>query len=235
MNKVYLTMEVPVQLLDTVDPLIDGHFVIATELLNNSKYLEWYTAYGKRKDRNLVMLDNGAYEEETVDAETLYELGWKINADLVWAPDTLFKGTKSTAQTENFLLMMQENDKPFKVGIIPQGANAKEIINNYIYLKAKYSHLFDYVGLSFKNPREEVVNFITEPVHYLGLRSLNEIETWPINVVSMDTVKPVKAAAHNLLLEDCQRGMGVWNADMIVEHQTLLYRNIARLHQALTR
>ena len=237
MSKVYLSMEVPVQLLDLVDPLIDGHFVIATELLKNQEYWDWYKAYGRRprEQRNFVMLDNGAYEAEAVSPECLHELANSIQADLVWAPDTLHDGDKSYRQTEDFLSYVGR-EVPYQVGIIPQGKTADEIINNYLKLEEHYEGAFTWVGLSFKNPRAKVVKFIKDrPIHYLGLCSLDEIKTWPDNVISMDTVKPIKAAYYCDYIEEMQRGLGIWNASMEVSRLDLVYRNIARLHAALTK
>lgn len=235
--KTYLSMEVPAQLLDCVDPLIDGHFVIATELLKNEAYFDWFKAYGRKpkEKRNFIMLDNGAYEAETVSSAELIRLAGEIHADLVWAPDTLYNGPKSRMQTQEFLEMCINYPQPFQIGIIPQGGCAKELIDNYIFFKMNYDKVFHWVGLSFKNDREDVVGFIQEPVHYLGLRDLEEIKSWPSNVISMDTVKPIKAAKFGVNLENLERGLGIWDSHMTLEDPALMYRNIAKLHAALTR
>lgn len=254
MNKILFLTEVPTAHLDELHPLIDGHFCIASECLKDPAYFEWY----KNRPKNAsVMLDNGMFEEgKPLSVDELFELCEAIQPNVVFAPDQVGDKVTTLEMSKEFHRKVREAKKPWNVAFIPQGANPVDIAHCYYNMASfLYHDKKDHedttppiIGISFLNDRPKVIAEIQReyktlaPVwhHFLGMYGLDEIKTWPQGVYSCDTIKPFKAAFHGYTLEDCPRGLGKWDTSMQLELEdypryTLMYRNIARMHQALTR
>lgn len=242
MQKIALFMEVPTAHLDDLSLVLDGHFVIASRCLSHPEYLKWYE---QNAGKVRVMLDNGTHEDrKPVSVLELYTLAERVQPDVVFAPDILYDADETLRLSHQFMDLSDRHNAPWQVAIVPQGKDLNSLLRCY-------EEAWDLlqgdglIGLSLMDNRSEFVDGIIEkyggllncPHHMLGLRTLTEIPDWPEGIVSMDTVKPLKAAYHRLNLEDCPRGLGVWDTSWKLDDAQMgrCYRNIARLHQALTR
>lgn len=236
--KKLVSLEIPSAHLSEIDPLIDFHFVIATELTKNVEYFNWYSSYLQKKKRKLVMLDNGVYEEGTpMKINEYISLIKELNPDVVFAPDVLFNTEQTFELVKEFLSKFKSST--IRVGVIPQGDTPLKVIEQYKQFESLWGSKFEVVGLSFLNDRQTILQHwsIYKPkkwYHMLGLQSIHEIQTWPKQWVSFDTVKPIKAAYHGYKLEDLPRGIGKWSSKFEVKDKELLFRNILELHRWAT-
>jgi len=234
-----ISMEVPTSDWDfarEVEQLTDISFVIATECLKNSCYLNFYKTL-KTQEKKLIILDNGMYEENRpLDGKTFKEIALEIQADVVFAPDQLFFMNATIDLTQEFLEISKGT--PYRVGVIPQGQTLEEWWQCYEFMVNHFK--FDGpIGLSFLNDRPTFLKtyghkFVRRWHHMLGLRHLDEIRTWPMkDLLSLDTVKPIKAAYFGYKLEECPRGLGKWSSywELSPAQKSLVYRNIALLRK----
>jgi len=239
MYKYSLSLEAPFELLAIIDPLVDFHFCIATEAIKDSRYLEFF-----RDSEKPVMLDNGTYEEGfPLSPEELFDVAKEIRPQIVWAPDYWNDSKKTLEKSMSFIAL---SERKWQVGVIPQGRTVEELWESAYSFRA--CNIF---GFSFKHPRAELIEalqasrFFTQPhvlhVHMLGIRHIEEVLSWPIGHfdISTDTSKAVKASIFEHKIEDCPRGLGKWHnlnwTKTPPDFYKLLYRNIAKLHTALTR
>jgi hypothetical protein len=82
LNKIKFLTEVPTAYLDVLDPVIDGHFCIASECLKDEAYYNWYINHSS------IMLDNGMFEEgKPMEGRDLAAIADALKPKLVWAPD----------------------------------------------------------------------------------------------------------------------------------------------------
>ena len=239
MKKIMLSMEVPVSHMEDVNPLLDLHFIIASNLKRDFEYLKKYKSLDSF-DNKLRMLDNGMYEEgEPLSVEELIHYAKEIDADIVFAPDQHPDKALTLDLTKEFIAKSKEAKGSWKIGAIPQGKNVEEVLESY-YTIAELDEVY-VIGLSFLNDRNRLVETLVKENrwsykwhHMLGLYNLKEIANWPYFITSMDTVKPIKAAQYTTFLEDCPRGLGKWNSSWKIQNKEILFRNIAKLHQALS-
>lgn len=246
-NKILFYTEVPTAHLDELHPLIDGHFVIATECLKDQKYLDWYL---NRPRDCRIMLDNGMFEEgHPLEVNTLLNLACQLHPDVVFAPDQVGDRYRTLDMSAEFIRKATAQGYDGRIGLIPQGATAEEVSSSYTDLcdlADKYS-LSVVFGISFLNDRPKVIECIQanggfseyDDHHFLGMYDLSEIASWPDCVVSCDTIKPFKSAFHGHRLETCPRGLGKWNTSMVIDPSSpvscIMHQNIAKMHRALTR
>ena len=244
MRKIKLYMEVPTNHLDELHPLIDGHFCIASKCLTDPRYFEWFK---NRPKDSKVMLDNGTYEEGApVSCDELIEIAKAIQPHVVFAPDILFDGYATWDLSVEFYRRSEEMGAFWKVGFIPQGTSTEDLLQSYTVM-AQYLLIKDkgdWLALAFGHDRLSLMAAITQqhrslaplPHHMLGLQNLDEIKHWPEWAVSMDTVKPLKAAWHGYQMESCPRGLGKWDPgwELSPIGMALTYRNIAVLQKHLT-
>lgn len=241
-NKILFCTEVPTAHLDEVHPLIDWHFVIATECRKDPKYLEWYA--NRPRDAK-IMLDNGMFEEgKPLDPDELCDIALQLHPEVVFAPDQVGSMVKTLNMTGSFIDLCRQINAPWDVGVIPQGKDPWQVVMCHDRMLREFE--FDGpIGISFLNDRRKVVNIMNagnrwSPVrwyHFLGMYDVCEIPTWPKHVRSMDTIKPFKAAMHGYKLEDCPRGLGKWNTTITMpkEHNDLMYENYMRMQLHLRR
>lgn len=249
-----MSLEIPEPFLDDLDPLVDFHFAISTELVKNEAYFAWYKNYLQKPlgERKFVMLDNGVYEEgEPMKGSTLIDISFELKPDLVFAPDYLHSASYTMTATTQFLIECEERGYKGNIGIIPQGKNLRDLLfcHDYLTVHSQKCYNVTTVGLSFGLDREALVSTLVERkgcqpprnpnlrYHMLGLKSLDEISTWPDWVTSFDTVKPIKAAFFGYPIEAFPRGKGKWSSDMDMPKwkRSLMYRNIAKLREACTK
>ena len=235
---IYMSLEIPHEILDLVHPLVDFHFVIATELRDNPAYHQWYVDHQKYSDRKYIMLDNGLYETgQPMENEELLYYATTIGANAVCAPDWFGDGDRTLGNLEDFL---RGKPRHMEVVFIPQGPHALGIVDCLRKALDTYGETINWIGLSFLNDRATVVALIQREGlehkynvnwHYLGLRSLDELHHTPWWITSYDTVKPIKAAHFGIEVETMPRGLGKWNSNMKVasENLSLMFRNIAKL------
>lgn len=223
MSKIHLLMEVPTVLLDDLDLHIDGHFCIASTCLEDPRYYSWF----KNRPSALLrpmMLDNGTHEKrEPVSIDDLIEIAQATKPQVVFAPDILFDAYATMKLSEEFFCKSQELNMPWRVAFIPQGKDEDDLLNCYFSMTAYLLRqpAVHWIGMSLMDNRENFTDRILGlaktlaplPHHMLGLRTLDEIASWPAGILSMDTVKPIKAAYHNLTIEQCRRGMGCWQSE----------------------
>ena len=243
MNKIKFLTEVPTAYLNDLDPVIDGHFCIASECLKDEAYYEWYKANPPD------MLDNGMFEEgHPLSVDALFTIASNVNPKLVWAPDQVGDMHGTIATSVEFLVKSLDAKAPWQVGFIPQGANPTEVACCYYKMAAILRQVYakPLVGISFLNDRPKVLEEINSlgglfhdtDLHFLGMYNLEEIKGWPKQVVSCDTIKPFKAAYYRHELHNCPRGLGKWNTNMelhMPDQTILMYRNLAVMHKALGR
>jgi hypothetical protein len=245
--KKLVSLEIPSAHLDELDKLVDFHFIIVTELLKNERYFEWYKKYLKKKNRKCVLLDNGMYEEgKPLGVKEYVEVIKELRPDYAFAPDLVDHMNETLSLTEDFIKRMKKlnplthQGHPIRIGVIPQGDDSIEVVQCYLKMEEKFEKDFNLIGISFLNNRPEVLKFWPEKYnkkkwhHMLGLYNVEEFKDWPHFCVSFDTVKPIKAAYHNLRLEELKRGIGKWSSKMVVENKELMYRNILELHRKAT-
>jgi hypothetical protein len=202
-------MEIPIANLKDFAPLEDFHFCIASTAAAHGEYRDYYRWLAQR---SFVMLDNGAYEDHAggysaVTADELWSLANYIKPNVVWAPDLMFDKVATEQLSLDFKMLCERRGRSWQIGFIPQGVDAKDIITSY----TSYYHYFEWIGLSFLNPRQEVMDGLgslsyQRPLHMLGLVELRDIVKWPGSVISMDTSKPIKAAIQGVTLEKLVRG-----------------------------
>ena len=244
-KKIELGLEIPTAHLNDLVGTIDWYFCIATECLKDPAYFQWHTT---RANHTHVMLDNGMYEEGSPMAiDTLLDIVEAMEPEIVFAPDQVGDRKLTIELTEEFEHKFYERrlDANTHIGVIPQGQDANDIVDCFEYF---LSHGFvspsSPVGISFLNDRHAVIRELQNRYHFnnphiwwhfLGLYNLDEISSWPSTIRSMDTVKPIKGAAYGHDLASTPRGLGKWSTKMVVEDEALMFRNIATLHQTLTR
>lgn len=242
MSKIKFYTEIPTRHLDELSPVVDGHFVIASECLKDPDYFDWY----KNCDQRMI-LDNGMFEEgHPLSPEELYKVADQIRPEIVFAPDQVGDMVHTCSMTRTFIEMCAERNAPWKVGVIPQGRDPWEVVMCHNYM-ASTMDFEGPIGISFLNDRREIIRMLNahgywtkRPYHFLGLYDTEEIQHWPGCVTSMDTIKPFKAALYGHDLEVCPRGLGKWNTGMNFHEGHLasevqLYRNYAKMHTLLTR
>lgn len=243
MSKIKFYTEVPTIHLEELTPVIDGHFVIASECLKDPEYFEFFKNYGGR-----MILDNGMFEEgRPLDVDTLFDIAMEIKPEIVFAPDQVGDTVQTLGMTEQFLHKCFVRNAPWKVGVIPQGPTVDDIIHCHDIMVQDFEFQGP-IGISFLNDRRALVRTMNlknswspdHDYHFLGLYDLDEVDSWPPCVASMDTIKPFKAAYYGHELEVCPRGLGKWNTEMNfhtggLASEKLLYKNYAKMHVALTR
>lgn len=235
-----MSLEVPAVHLNAVHPLIDFHFVIATELLRNPEYSSWYKAHAKRSDKKYTLLDNGAYEEGfPIGAPELAKVAIEHEVDGVFAPDWLNDAKRTIHEYLCFARHLHRSaKKPIDIGFIPQGRSPVEVVDCLEEALHSTSNIA-IIGLSFLNDRPAVAELLERRGiperhpdlwwHYLGLYHYAEVWSIPAWVRSYDTVKPLKAAFHCLKVEDLPRGLGKWNSSWKINCPELIHYNIARM------
>jgi hypothetical protein len=233
-------MEVPTAYLEKVEPYLDIHFVIASYLLKDKVYKDYYKER-VNKSTTPVFLDNGMYEEnKPIEGEQLLDLALELDVSTVMAPDQhpFFKETLKLS--DSFLTLCVKKNFPLhRVCLIPQGETVEEVVK--CWASMQYWGAFP-IGLSFLNDRREVLKqggFLIEDnrwYHCLGLYDLCEIRDWPPEIKSMDTIKPFKAAMQKKTMLTMKRGTGKWNTKWKLEsfeQELLLYKNIRLLKEVL--
>lgn len=191
------------------------------------------------------MVDNGMFEEgKPLSPEALFDVAKELKPDVVFAPDQVGDMSETMHMTHHFIDLCRYSDATWKVGVIPQGRDAYEVVECHDRMLREMCFEGP-IGISFLNDRPKIVNFMTQHkrwresrwYHFLGMYSLSEIPTWPAGVKSMDTIKPFKAAMHGYTLEDCPRGLGKWNTriSMPEENVPLMYENYRAMYRALRR
>lgn len=241
-DKILFATEVPTAHLDEIHPLIDWHFCIATECLKDPDYLAWYV--NRPKDCK-VMLDNGMFEEGApLSPEALIDVALQIEPDIVFAPDQVGHMRKTISMTESFIRLCDAIDAKWQVGVIPQGKDATQVVHCHDRMLRELEFTGP-IGISFLNDRKEVIRIMNlrggwredRWYHFLGMYHLDEIETWPKAVRSMDTIKPFKAAMYGHELYECPRGLGKWNTTIRMpdENKDLMRFNYQVMHKALER
>jgi len=228
MKEMYL--ECPSHILKEIDEVIDGHFVIATELESNPEYRDYFL-YGHHTKP--LILDNGTYETGTpMDWKQLSSWATMLSVKCVFAPDYFREGRKT------FEAWMEVKDfEGANVGFIPQGDTPEGIVY-WICMalrEVKSSPRPLHIGLSFLNDRDKVIKLIEQKGfhlhnvrwHALGLCSWKEHWELPSWISSYDTVKPIKAAYYGMKVENLPRGIGKWSSKMKIQRMDLVFRNIA--------
>lgn len=227
-KKMYL--ECPSHILPEVDKVIDGHFIIASELERNEEYQNFFL-----EGRNIspVMLDNGMYETgQPLSWKELKKWVFKIHPNIVFAPDYFCEGEKTF-----FSWLKAYEDLGTCVGFIPHGKDPNEIV--YWIGRCLEVYGQTVIGLTFQHNRPKVLKLIRQrgfhlfnsKWHALGLCSWKEHWELPSWISSYDTVKPLKAAYHGMKVEELPRGIGKWSSKMKIQRMDLVFRNIAAMRR----
>lgn len=241
-NRVLFASEIPTAHLDEIHPMIDIHFVIATECIKDQAYFDWYC--NRPRDAK-VILDNGMFEEgKPMNTEDLISVAKAIKPEVVFAPDVVGDRYLTMAMTEEFIALSNQIGASWEVGVIPQGKDVEDIVSCYNF----FIHCTKFngpIGISFLNDRKAFVKYMSEHKywythhwhHFLGMYDVYEIPTWPKCVKSMDTIKPFKAAMRGIKLDSCPRGLGIWNTSLTMPeiYKPLMIENYRRMKQILER
>ncbi len=212
------SMEIPVRYIGYMNDCEDQGFAIVPYVLKYPLYAKAYRELYLEKGRR-VILDNGAYEEGTsrdviniIDA--VDRLGGPQDDLLVVLPDIPCSNESTThsLKAKKMLLLTEPKLESNLIGVV-QGST---LLNQW----ASYTQLYDSgirnFALSFLWDR---ITFLREyalcmddraPVHLLGCYGVQEVQwlrhqPWDLRL-SIDTVKPLKAAIAEKSIEAYERG-----------------------------
>jgi hypothetical protein len=174
-------------------------FCLAHLAMKSKRYKSYFA-----RSRRFVLLDNGAYEGETMTLQDLVNLCYEIKPAEVVAPDVLYDPEKTTDRTLQFLDML---DLRCDVMIVPQARNAYEWASEAWKLcnLTKHHSRVKTLGVSkwlAKQVRRDTLllrlagqlgtDFYKYQIHLLGYHDINELRNFKIDVRSLDTKRPLK-------------------------------------------
>lgn len=221
----------PTALLEHYAGLSTYHLMLANLALQDRDYLEWYQRRASIGD--FVLLDNGAWEGETVSTKDLKELCNIIEPNEVALPDVMLDGkntVKVSEQAAEYLRGRIPEKTTFMA--IPQGPNfsmwraslhklmtipgvttiglARNVDDNFLQYQGLGTKLYGR-ALCLKYLEREGINDLYD-VHLLGwgkikiqlLANIQELFPW---VRGMDTTQPVKLGLCGIEV-DPEEGLG---------------------------
>lgn len=218
MQEIKFCLEVPIPLLDKLNVHLDLHMAIAHLVLEDKTYQQYYKA--QVANGRTVILDNSTFEKgEPLPMENIIQaakdLCWEHLRPILIAPD--FPGDKTKTLDASFAFLREAQRNGFKCGACAQGNDVDDVIDCYRELiKAPFEPLC----FTFMSPRYHVL--LDQPMiynrwhHLFGTYGLDEIR-WLRTFIpfpqclSLDTVKPFKAALYEHSLKSLPRGLGKWD------------------------
>jgi len=140
-----------------------------------------------RRIQKIKMLDNGAYEGEPVDDETLIKLSYELDVDIVIVPDVLRAKKKTLKRIHKFL---EISPTTFEYMLVPQGRSPIEFFE---CLKEILKFEPDYIG--FPIWLEKRFKCRVEIIHY-SLQKLPQLRDIKIHLLGLDNPYEVRAYAN---------------------------------------
>jgi hypothetical protein len=228
MSEIKFSMEIPTKYIGYMSDCEDQGFAIVPYVLKYPEYAKAYRELYLEKGKK-VILDNGAYEATTSSSldhilKVVRLLGGSRHNLIVVLPDVPCEYEKSirlTIDTKDELQKRLASNHPAAqifpdinlMGVV-QGATLEEQWRCYNTLldegikNIALSFLWDRVSFLRKYGSE----LGKHPIHLLGCYGIQEIqwlrrinETWNLDL-SIDTVKPLKAAIAGKSIEEYERG-----------------------------
>jgi hypothetical protein len=187
----------------------DFDFCLAHLAMKSKRYKSYFI-----RSKRFVLLDNGAYEGQTLTIQDLANLCHEIKPAEVVAPDVLKDPEKTTDRTLEFLDAL---DLSCSIMIVPQARNAFEWPSEAWKLcnLTKHDSRVSTLGVSkwlTQSARRDTLllklasqlgtDFYKYDIHLLGFHSIDELRNFKINVSRLDTKRPLKG---NLVEESYHR------------------------------
>jgi hypothetical protein len=202
------SFEVPFNYLQMFDKYQDYLFVLS-QYLNDRRYYEYVKSSNKLK-----IFDNGANESEFVSINELIKEGRELGADIIVIPDKQFDYLITRRMFINSIELIKNLNAldEFQYMGVVQGKNIDELLK--IENEMIDSGYISYLGLPFKYVLEwgeeiidKIVNNSPIPVHFLGLGSLKQVETFKNHplVSTIDTSLPTNYAYLNSRIDKYYR------------------------------
>lgn len=217
-QSIELSMEIPYKHLKDFGPMESVGFCIAPYVTRYSTYQRYYAECHKD-----VILDNGLYEDGQASSwDTIFQAAASIQTasrdPFLIAPDVFGDAIKSHDETNAF--RKEANTQGFyNIGAVVHGSSIKTMCNYYDHLIGEN---YEPICLSFLTPRIDLLRTLRLErntwLHLLGMYSPFELLWMRMHIclpkrVSMDTVKPIKGAYHDLSLSDPLRHLGKWDPE----------------------
>jgi hypothetical protein len=205
---------VPVQWLKKIDLYTNIHLILAQEVLKSSFYGDFY----RRRciDGDFIIVDNGAFEKETVSAEQIIEVAHKVfvpgkGTVEVVAPEIMGNPRASMDLLDRFITMLDQcYISYFRLMVVVQGKTTDEAIeffrNAKLYIKYAKVPITWGVPKYLDENRPSIVRMIleetTDPIHLLGLagasdrrivhsRQIRSLDTSYASTIALTDLSPI--------------------------------------------
>jgi hypothetical protein len=188
------------------------HLVLPETLTDSGGYTDYVTTYQRASARgDTVILDNGCYEGKLASGDELMDYAALIGATEIVAPDVMNDSVATHRATKQFI---EDHPKSrwYKIMAVVQGSDWQDLVHEYSKMihvttlgipKAQIKVLGD-------PTRSEIARWIyikyadRFKIHLLGMHrlNLNELESSPPFVRSVDSALPYKFAEIGMMLSE---------------------------------
>lgn len=195
-DKILIASELPTTLLEEFSPQTNYDFIIATMVLEN----EYYKQYFLNHKKPFTILDNGAFEKgKAIPEEDYLRVIDELEPDIIVLPDERTEKNITIKRSTNFIETYKNRFPINKFMGVVQGKSLQEWEE---VLQIYKSFGIEFIGVPYgTNDRVEFIRRHPDTkFHALGLKYLPEIFSLRTlrNVVSVDTSLPVKFAYQGL-------------------------------------
>lgn len=158
-----------------------------------------YKQFYKSKQRQFLLLDNGAAQNSQITDEQLIDIVKDVKPTVVIAPDTLFDGESTIIKTCRFIQKLHsKNISTSKVMAVPHGKTQQEYLDTFEYFNNNPN--IDWIGVSkFVSVKpftdritcmlaiqQKIKNKFNKPIHILGCNN-------PVQISFMKQFPAVKS------------------------------------------
>ena len=127
-----IATELPIHYQNVLAALTDYDFVIGCVYRDEPEYAKFYQA--QRRKGRFVILDNGAFEGDLLEDDSLIAAIRELHPQEVVAPDVIGSRKETFERAVDFINRLQSENLRVRVQVCPQGHNFEEWTESYLEL-----------------------------------------------------------------------------------------------------